>query len=137
MPKKKMSSPKSRARKPAKKKKTVKTKRPAKSKKKAAKKTAQLPPELPWREPLKGEKFLGVVEDFFGHIGVVAFTLKAPLNVGDAIHVRGHTSDFTHTVTSMQINHAPVSSAQVGGSVGIKVDQKARKGDYIYKVSSS
>ncbi len=143
-----------RSRKPAKKSvrraKAVSKKRPAKKArakragkarvkraKKSSKKVKEKPPEFPWRVPLKGEMFMGVVEDFFGHIGVIALTLKAPLNVGDRFHVRGHTSDFLQTVNSMQIERAAVSSAKVGDSVGIKVDQRARKGDYVYKAAAA
>jgi len=106
----------------------------AKRTRKSAKKTPPKAPEFPWRVPLKGEKYLGVVEDFFGHINVLALTLEAPLGVGDTLHVRGHTSDFTERVGSMQIEHAAVESAKPGDSVGIKVGQKSRKGDYVYRV---
>jgi hypothetical protein len=122
-------------------KKAVLKKRPAKKaqakrtvKKSPKKKTAPKLPEFPWRVPLKGEKFLGVVEDFFGHVSVLATTLKQPLKVGDVIHVRGHTSDFTEPLASMQIEHVTVESAKAGDGVGIKVGQKSRKGDYIYRV---
>lgn len=102
--------------------------------KKAVKKTAPKPVEFPWRVALKGEKFIGVVEDFFGHIGVIALTLKTPLALGETIHVRGHTSDFSERVSSMQIEHASVDSAKPGDGVGIKIAEKSRKGDYVYKV---
>lgn len=84
------------------------------------------PPGLP------GEKFLGKVEDFFGKISVVALTLKEALSVGDTLHVHGHTTDFTEEVKSMQIDLKSVQSAKKKDSVGIKVSQKARKGDNVY-----
>lgn len=132
---------------PRKKKKAVKTRRPkakavsrkkpakkAKRAGKSARKKAKAPLEFPWRVPLSGEEFLGVAEDFFSHVGVIALTLLAPLNVGETLHVRGHTSDFQQVVSSLQIDHAAVTSAVKGDGVGVKIDQKARKGDYIYKV---
>jgi hypothetical protein len=60
--------------------KTQRVHKPAKKTKrvrKSAKKASQKPPEFPWRIPLKGEQFLGIVEDFFGHINVLALTIRA------------------------------------------------------------
>lgn len=134
---------------PKKAKKAVKKKAPAKKKpapRKAAKKAApkkkapakkkaarpQPQPKLPWRVPLAGETHIGVVDDYYGHIGVIAFTLTAPLSVGARIHVRGHTTDLSQMVESIQIGHQSVQSAAKGDAVGVKVGAKCRAGDYIY-----
>lgn len=77
---------------------------------------------------------LGVVEDYFAKVGVIAVKLEDEVSVGDTIHVKGHTTDFTQTITSMQIEHVNVEKASKGDSVGIKVQERARKGDIIYKV---
>ena len=74
-----------------------------------------------------------MVDDFFGHISVIAFKLEKPLSIGDKIHVRGHTTDLTQTVDSMQIGHQAVAKANPGDAVGIKISDKSRKGDYVYK----
>lgn len=125
------------------KRKAPKARRPApKTKKAAAKapKTKATPqaapqaPALPWREPLPGETKLGMVDDYYSHIGVLVLKLEAALAVGDKIHVRGHTTDLTQTVDSMQIEHQMVSMAEAGAGVGIKASQKCRKGDYVYKI---
>ena len=79
-------------------------------------------------------KPLGEVEDYFSRISVIAITLKDSLTVGDTIHVHGHTTDFKERVESMQISHEPVTSAKKGDSVGIKVGEKCRKGDDVYRV---
>ncbi|MFN3966975.1 MAG: HD domain-containing phosphohydrolase, partial [Endomicrobiia bacterium] len=58
-----------------------------------------------------GEKMelrLGIVDDFFSHVSVIALKLEDEVSVGDTIHVKGHTTDFTQTVDSMQIEHTPV-----------------------------
>jgi len=89
---------------------------------------------LPWRHPLPGETLAGVVDDYFSHIGVITFTLRKPLQVGDQIHVRGHTTDLTQEVVSLQIEHDSVKEAAVGKGVGIKVDDKCRRGDFVYLV---
>lgn len=82
----------------------------------------------------KMELKLGVVEDFFQHVGVMAIKLNAELKVGETIHIKGHTTDFTQSVESMQIEHNTVTEAKVGDDVGIKVKEKVRKGDVVYKV---
>jgi len=110
--------------------KAKKGKRSSKRKSKSAK------PSLPWRIPLQGETFVGEVEDFFAHIGVIALTLKSGIRLGDKIHVRGHTTDLSEIVTSMQIEHQAVQAAIKGNAAGIKVNEKCRKGDYVYRVSS-
>lgn len=77
---------------------------------------------------------LGEVEDYFGKIGVIALTLKDAICVGDSINVRGHTTNYTQKVASMQIEHASVQEAKKGDSIGIKVGQKSRKGDKVFKL---
>jgi putative protease len=54
--------------------------------------------------------------------------------VGDKIHVKGHTTDMEAVVESMQINNVNVQEAKAGDSVGVKVGDRARKGDSVYKV---
>ncbi|MBD3271093.1 MAG: hypothetical protein GF384_00980 [Elusimicrobia bacterium] len=117
------------------KKKKVKKSKPKSSRKKKSVKPAVTPLVLPWRAPLPGEVFIGVVEDYFSHVNVLATTLKAPVSVGARIHVRGHTTDMIQPVSSMQIEHRTVLNASPGDSIGIKVGQRVRKGDYIYRVA--
>ena len=81
------------------------------------------------------EKEVGMVADYFAHIGVVAVDItKGELQVGDTLHFKGHTTDFTQTIQSMQIEHEQVDKAKVGDSVGIKVKERVRKHDTVYKV---
>lgn len=81
------------------------------------------------------EQKIGVVTHYFGKIGVAAIELsEGELHVGDTIHVKGHTSDFTQTVDSMQIEHDSVQSAGVGQAVGIRVAEHAREHDEVFKV---
>lgn len=136
-PKKKtVRKPAARAKKPAAKKAAPKKKAPARSSKPTSRRPAKAEPvALPWRQPLAGETWIGVVEDYFSHVGVIATTLKAALAVGDKIHVRGHTTDMAEAVDSLQIDHGPVAAAAPGDSVGIKVIGKCRAGDYIYKAA--
>lgn len=80
----------------------------------------------------KGEKILGKVEHFFGHISVAAIKVKAPIKVGDLLHFKGHTTDFIQKVESLQINHQNITKAKKGDDLGIKVFGKVRVGDKIY-----
>ncbi|MBU2495657.1 MAG: translation elongation factor-like protein [Candidatus Omnitrophota bacterium] len=80
------------------------------------------------------EKEIGQVVDFFTHVNVVAVKLFEELSVGDRIHIKGHTTDFIQEVTSIQIEHQAVIKAKAGDDVGIKVTERVRHGDKIFKV---
>ena len=85
-------------------------------------------------KPKAKEALIGEVMSFYGHINVIAIQLSGPLKVGDKIRVKGATTDFTQKVDSMQVEHKKVLSAKKGDSVVIKVKDKARKNDKVYKV---
>lgn len=81
------------------------------------------------------EQEIGKVMDFFARPVVAALELTNPLKVGDKIHFKGHTTDLQMVVSSMQINNQNVAEANPGDSVGIKVTDRVRKGDLIFKVT--
>jgi translation elongation factor EF-1alpha len=56
--------------------------------------------------------------------------------VGDTIRIKGHTTDLEEVVESMQIEHAQVEEAGPGDKIGIKVQDRVRGGDHVYKVTS-
>lgn len=90
-------------------------------KKAKPKKLVVAPPDpLPWRHALPGETLVGVVDDYYSHLSVITLKVQSPLTVGDKIHVRGHTTDMTETLESMQIDHVPVTVAKVGDPSGSK-----------------
>jgi len=78
---------------------------------------------------------IGTISHWFGNINVVGISLSGPLAVGDTIRIQGHTTDFEEEVTSIQIEGEPVNEAGPGDEVGLKVSQRARVGDEVYKVS--
>ena len=81
------------------------------------------------------EQKIGVVTHYFGKISVAALKITdGELRVGDTIHIKGHTSDFTQTVDSLQVKHESVDVVPAGGEVGIKIAEHARKHDEIFKV---
>jgi putative protease len=79
------------------------------------------------------EQMIGTVSDFFARPVVAAIKLTAALKVGDEIHIKGHTTDVAMNVDSMQIDNVPVQEAKAGDSVGVKVPERVRKGDTVYK----
>lgn len=83
-----------------------------------------------------GETEIGRVTHYFSKIGVAALEITSgELKVGDTIHIKGHTSDFTTTIESMQIEHDQVPVAKVGDSIGIKVPDHAREHDQVFVVT--
>lgn len=80
------------------------------------------------------EQQVGVITHYWTHLGVAGVHLTAPLDVGDRIHIVGHTSDFEQDVDSMQIDHAEVWHADAGTDVGIRVDEHAREHDRVFRL---
>jgi translation initiation factor IF-2 len=86
------------------------------------------------RRRIMAEKEVGKVSDFFAHVTVAGIDLTGTLKVGDKIHIKGHTTDIEMDVDSMQIDNKDVTEAKKGKSVGIKVPDRVRPGDIVYKV---
>lgn len=81
------------------------------------------------------ENLVGKVTHYFGRIGVAVVKLSAPLSQGDTIHFREKSTDFMQPVESMQIEHQPVREAKAGDEVAIKVADRVREGDEVYKIT--
>ena len=77
---------------------------------------------------------IGKVTHFFGKIGVAVIALDSTIKVGDTVHIIGNTSDFQQEVTSLQIDHRQVESADAGEEVAMKVFRRVWKRDQIFKV---
>jgi putative protease len=83
------------------------------------------------------EEEVGKVTHFFPKVSAAGIEITAgTLKVGDTIHIKGHTSDFSQTVDSMQVENQAVEEANVGDLVGIKTKERAREHDVVYKVKS-
>ena len=80
------------------------------------------------------EESIGTISDFFAHPVVAGIELEAPLKVGDKIHIKGRTTDLKMNVASMQIDNVQVKDANAGDSIGVKVSDRVRSGDIVYKV---
>jgi translation elongation factor EF-1alpha len=82
------------------------------------------------------EEEVGKITHYFSKINVGVLELtKGEIHIGDTIHIKGHTSDFYQKVESMQVEHAPVESAQKGEEVGLKVEASVREGDLVFRVT--
>ena len=82
------------------------------------------------------EEVIGKVSDFFAHPVVAGIELTGTLTLGDKIHIKGHTTDMELIVESMQINNVDVQEAKAEDSIGIKLSDRARRGDTVYKVTA-
>jgi len=76
---------------------------------------------------------VGHVTHFFTKINVAVVEVSATLAVGDTILIKGPTTDFEQVVGSMQIEHENIERAEAGQSIGLKVEQRVREEDIVYK----
>ena len=88
-----------------------------------------------WVSDFMVEEKIGVVEHFFTNVSVAAVKIiNGELKIGDTIHIVGAHTDFKQKIESMQIDRNPVQSVKVGDDVGIKVKDRVREHDVVYKV---
>ena len=148
--KKKVAKKKITKKKNAAKKKTLKKAVKKTAKKKAAKKSKSAgtpikskptmiepgpPPRTipPVEEPASHEEAIGTVTHYYSHLGVAVVQInKGTLRTGNTIHVKGHVTDFTQAVESMEYEHQHIDQAAAGQSVGLKVKDHAREHDIVF-----
>ncbi len=78
---------------------------------------------------------IGRVTHFYSKIGVAIIQLEDSLQVGDQIAIVGSTTDLEQNVKSMQVEHQNIDTAREGDLVGLKVKEKVREGDTVYKLN--
>ncbi len=78
---------------------------------------------------------IGEVTHYFNHLNVAVLDLEQDLRLGDLIHFLGANTDFGQEVTSMQIDHQPVTEVATGQAVAIRVHRRVRCGDSVYRVT--
>lgn len=118
-------------------KKKIKTKRttasPGRTKTKTKRgigKAAARSRETPAKEVLVGE-----ITHYFSRIEVVVLKMvKGQIAVGDRLHIKGSATDFIQPVSSLQIENNDVRAARRGQLVGLKVKQKAKEKDQVWKL---
>lgn len=83
--------------------------------------------------PSKGT-LVGEITHFYSEISVGIIKASRAFNVGDTLEFKGTTTDFVQKVESMQFNHQSITQAPPGSEVGVKIKQKVREGDKVYKI---
>lgn len=81
----------------------------------------------------EGKVEVGKVTNFYSKISVAVLQLTAPISVGDKILIKGDTTNFEQTVDSMQIEHKNIQTAEAGKAIGLRVKDRVRPGDIVYK----
>ncbi len=81
-----------------------------------------------------GER-VGEVTHYYNKIQVAVLELSEPIKVGDRLHFLGRHTDFPQQIHSMQIEHQPVEQAEKGSEVAVKVDQRVRRGDSVFRIT--
>ena len=79
------------------------------------------------------EKKIGYVSNYYSGISVAAVEMTGTLSVNEIIHIKGHTTDLEIKVDSMQIDHEAVTEVKQGDSIGLKVPERVRRKDKVYK----
>jgi len=103
-------------------------KRPVAKKKPAAKKKPVAKKKAP-----RQANAIGAVTHYFPHVRAAVIKLKAPLSVGETIKIKGHTTDFKQTISSMQIDHVSITDAKKGDEIGLLVNSRVRQHDIVTK----
>lgn len=74
---------------------------------------------------------VGKITHYFPKVRAAVIKLKIPLSIGDRIKIKGHTTDFTEDVVSMQMDRVPVKAAKKGQEIGLMVQARVRRGDTV------
>ncbi len=80
------------------------------------------------------KKLIGKITHYFEKIGVAVIELSDDLKVGDNISVEGSTTNFQQNVDSMQVEHQNIDKAKAGDAVGMKVTDRVREQDQVFRV---
>jgi putative protease len=79
------------------------------------------------------ERKIGRITHYFRQLGVAVLQLDEGVAVGDTLHIRGHTTDFSQPVTSLEVDHRKLLAVGPGADVALKVDARVRAGDIVWK----
>lgn len=93
------------------------------------------PETLLRRETMTDGVRVGEVTHFFNRLCVAVVRASQDIKVGDMVHFLGHSTDFYQTITSMEIDHQPVTEVKAGQEVAIKVERRVRGGDAVFRLS--
>jgi translation elongation factor EF-1alpha len=77
---------------------------------------------------------VGEITHYFTKISVAVVDVSGKMKVGDKIAIKGMTTNFEQTVDSMQIEGKNIEEATPGDDIGMKVKDRVRKGDIVYRL---
>ena len=80
------------------------------------------------------KKLVGKISHYYGKIGVAVVEVEDEINVGDTISIEGVVTNLKQTVDSMEIEHKQIKKAKKGDSIGLRVAEKVRENDNVYKI---
>ncbi|MDP3042251.1 MAG: hypothetical protein Q8N62_05985 [Candidatus Omnitrophota bacterium] len=104
-------------------------------KKKTNKKTSVSKKKPAIKKTTKVEgKLIGLITHYFPHVQAAVIKLKGPLAKGDTVKIKGHTTDITQIVNSLQIDRVDIQSAKKGDEIGLQVTSRVRQQDKVYKI---
>jgi hypothetical protein len=86
------------------------------------------------KAPKNDGKLIGSITHYFPHVQAAVIKLKGPLAMGDTVKIKGHTTDLTQIITSMQIDRVDISNAKKGDEIGLQVSSRVRQGDKAFKI---
>jgi putative protease len=114
-------------------KKAIKRKPAKKVSRKPAKKVAKKATKKPGLTKQEKADIIGKVTHYFPKVRAAVIKVKVPFSVGATIKIKGHTTDFTQNVSSMQIDRVPINSAKKGDEIGVLVISRVRRNDIVFK----
>jgi putative protease len=82
------------------------------------------------------KKLIGKIAHYYGKIGVAVIELEDDLKVGDEISIEGPTTNVRQVVDSMQVEHENIDEAKAGDAIGLKVADRVKEKDNVYKIVS-
>jgi hypothetical protein len=82
----------------------------------------------------KEGKLIGLVTHYFPHVQAGVIKLKGALAKGDTVKIKGHTTDLTQVVSSIQIERIDIQTAKKGDEIGLQVSSRVRQQDKVYKI---
>jgi len=80
------------------------------------------------------KKLVGKVKHYFDKIGVAVIELSDDLDEGESISIEGHETKIEQAADSMQIDRKPIQHAHRGQSIGLKVPERVKEGDKVFKI---
>ncbi|MDD5109372.1 MAG: hypothetical protein PHC29_07745 [Candidatus Omnitrophica bacterium] len=86
------------------------------------------------KPPKKEGNLIGLITHYFPHVQAAVIKLKGPLAIGNMVKIKGHTTDFTQPVTSIQIDRVTIQNAKRGDEIGLQVISRVRQEDKVYKL---